>query len=91
MGARKVYHVTFSGKHLTEGFITDDRWDADWTATGRPASNVVPTIGDDIRGRLDNPRSKLPRRYALLFRTEEEAEAAMTAIAARDTPTPEKG
>lgn len=78
----KLYHVAFSGKCQSEGFITDSRADANWTATGKPKSNCVPTIGDDIRSRLDSPRAKLPRRFALVFDSEDEAMSAQALILA---------
>lgn len=90
MKAPKLYHVAFSAKSMCEGFITDDARDADWTATGRPQMNAVPTIGDQIREWLDSPKAKLPRRYALVFGSEEDAREAMAVLSARNS-TPTKG
>ena len=82
----KMFHVAFSSKNCVEGFITDDPRDANWTATGKPASNCVPTIGDGIRELLDNPKAVLPRKWAVVFDSEEDAFAAMQA--AKKEPTP---
>ena len=82
----KMFHVAFSSKKCVEGFITDDPRDANWTATGKPASNCVPTIGYGIRELLDNPKAILPRKWAVVFDTEEEAFSAMQA--AKKEPRP---
>ena len=76
----KIYHVAFGHKKCVEGFITDDPRDADWTATGKPKSSVVPTIGDGIRELLDKPNQKLPRKWALVFDSEAEAVAAKSIL-----------
>ena len=76
----KVYHVAFSSRNCVEGFITDDPRDANWTATGTPKSDCVPTIGDGIRELLDNPKAKLPRKWAIVFDTEEDAHAALNTL-----------
>lgn len=67
-----IWHVTLRGGG-TEGFITDTARDADWTSTGRPNMAMRPAIGDDMREFLENEKEVLPRKYALLFDTEQEA------------------
>ena len=72
---RPIWHVALRPGG-TEGFITECAEDADWTSTGMPDLNLRPSIGDDMREFLDDANEVLPRKFALLFDTEEEAEAA---------------
>lgn len=77
---RPIWHVALRAGG-TEGFITDSAQDADWTATGLPDLALRPSIGDDMREFLDEEDEILPRKYALLFDSEEEAEAAAAKLA----------
>lgn len=70
-----IWHVTLRAGG-TEGFITDSAEDADWTSTGFPDLSLRPSIGDDMREFLAIEDEVLPRKYALLFDSEQEAEAA---------------
>lgn len=73
----QIFHVAFSNDACVEGFITDDPADADWTATGKPASNAVPFFGGMVRDQADNDDAVLPRQWAVLFDSMEQAAAAL--------------